>query len=505
MPAPVLDYPEWKAPAADGELIIWPEPADLLAQTRDNHRRLSSASDVLIGGVPLPELRRRMRTWIGHTDDARPLIATGHQTELYHPGVWVKDALTNAAARPIDAQAYHFAVDTDSPKHLNVRWPGRSEPITDDPALASAEWSGLIDAPSPAHVKHLDRELRDGSRSWGFEPAALDVLASLRRLALEPTSLPVALTNATHELDWSLGLRHHALVLSPVWLAEPYLVFLHHVLSHARRFALDYNGALGDYRAAHGVRTPSRPMPNVAVFDEAVEAAFWLDELATGRRARPSVFAAGETFVLQLAGGDEFVFDPSADGWDAAGRLGQWLRTNQVRLSPRALTLTTFFRLLLADNFVHGIGGGRYDQVTDRLIAKHFGIEPPAFAVTTATLYLPQALGRSRACLPCVAQEGHRLRHSLVGERRKRELVAAIDAAPRHSQERRMKFYDLHRELHTAEASGHPAIRNWEQRLQEAREHAAEDAQLFDRELFYAIQPRERLSAMIERYDAAFG
>jgi hypothetical protein len=323
MPAPALDYPEWKAPAADGDLIIWPDPADFLAQTRDNHRNLSNATDVRIGTVPLPELRRRMRAWIGHVDDAQPLIATGHQSELYHPGVWVKDALTNAAARRLDARAYHFAVDTDSPKHLNLRWPGRAEPITDDPALATAEWSALVDAPSPAHVQHLEGQLGNAARSWGYTPAALDVLASLKRLALEPTSLPVAVTNATHELDWSLGLRHHALVLSPVWLAEPYLVFLHHVLAHARRFATDYNAALGDYRSAHRIRGATRPMPNVSVFDASVEAAFWLDELSTGRRARPSVFDAGDgAFVLKLTGGDEFVFDPAADAWDAGGGSG---------------------------------------------------------------------------------------------------------------------------------------------------------------------------------------
>ena len=41
-------------------------------------------------------------------------------------------------------------------------------------------------------------------------------------------------------------------------------------------------------------------------------------------------------------------------------------------------------RLLVADNFVHGIGGGKYDQVTDRLIAAHWGIRPPALEADTA-------------------------------------------------------------------------------------------------------------------------
>ena len=126
--------------------------------------------------------------------------------------------------------------------------------------------------------------------------------------------------------------------------------------------------------------------------------------------------------MLTAPGGEEFDFDPNADAHDAAMRLSRWLRQNQLRLSPRALTLTLFLRLLVVDQFVHGIGGGQYDQVTDRIIADHFKLPPPKFSVATGTMYLPQAVGRSRACVTCVIQEGHRLKHSLLGER-KRELV----------------------------------------------------------------------------------
>src|SRR3989442_2128465 len=58
-------------------------------------------------------------------------------------------------------------------------------------------------------------------------------------------------------------------------------------------------------------------------------------------------------------------------------------------IRPRALTLTAFTRLCLADLFVHGVGGGRYDRVTDAVIREYFGLEPPAYAVTTATMHLP--------------------------------------------------------------------------------------------------------------------
>src|SRR5829696_8701672 len=239
MPSPAQTYPDWKAPAEDGQLLIWPEPGEMLARTRENQRALSSADNVRLQGIPLPELRRRQRAWIGHADDAAPIVASGHQTELYHPGVWVKDVLAQQLAARSGGQAYHFAVETDSPKHLNVRWPRYSEPLTDDPAVTTAQWSGLLDAPTPQHIAKLDADLREASQSWRFQPVLGEFYASMRRLSLEQPNLANALTNATHELDWKLGLRHHAMVTSPLWTSEPYLVFVHHLLARARQLGND--------------------------------------------------------------------------------------------------------------------------------------------------------------------------------------------------------------------------------------------------------------------------
>jgi hypothetical protein len=328
------------------------------------------------------------------------------------------------------------------------------------------------------------------------------VFVALRRLLLESNNLSNALTNATHDLDWSLGLRNHALTVAPIWQSEPFLLFVYHVMSRADRFAADYNAALRDFRAAHGMTTTTRPMPDLFVSPESVEAPFWLDDLAAAKRSRPTVFRAGDAWVLQLLGGDEFVFEPHADGWDAATKLARWLTSTAHRIAPRALTLTTFFRLFLADQFVHGIGGGRYDQVTDSLIARHLAIEPPKFSVTTATMFFPDAVGRERVCVPCVLHEGHRLRHAVLGPR-KLELVKQIDALPRRSPQRALAFATLHEELDSA-AKSHPTIARWQERLEATQWREKQEQMYFDRELFYAMQSKERLEQMIARYRAVF-
>jgi hypothetical protein len=497
-------YADWKAPAGDGEHLIWPAPSRLLQDTVANGKLLSSAHSARVQNVPLPELRQRLRNWLGHRDDACPLIATGHQTELYHPGVWVKNALIHLVAEQLGGQAYHVAIDTDEPKHLSLRWPGGTpQPLTDSPTAVS--WSGLLDAPSPAHLTSLERSVENAAVGWDFEPVVGRFLGSLKRLSLEDElKLAPAITNALHALDWDLGLRHHALVFSPTTWSEPYLVFAHHILARAGAFAADYNAALASYRKANKIKTPGRPMPDLNASDDECEVPFWLDVLSSGERFRASVVRMGDRWALRSprsSDDDIFLFDPSADGWDAAGKLLAWLRRSNVRLSPRALTLTMLLRLLVADQFIHGIGGGRYDQVTDELISRHFTLEPPRFAVTTATLYFPGAAGQTRACMACVMQEGHRLKHRLLGDE-KRQLVEAIAAAPRRSSERSSLFFEMHGKLKAAAASKPPELLRWERSREEAEAREQEERVIFDRELFYAMQPKERLAMMIDRYRA---
>jgi hypothetical protein len=43
----------------------------------------------------------------------------------------------------------------------------------------------------------------------------------------------------------------------------------------------------------------------------------------------------------------------------------------------------------VSDLFFHGIGGAKYDQLTDAIIQSFFGLTPPAFMTLTATAKLP--------------------------------------------------------------------------------------------------------------------
>jgi len=76
---------------------------------------------------------------------------------------------------------------------------------------------------------------------------------------------------------------------------------------------------------------------------------------------------------------------------DFSSTVRAWLELEGrgLKVRSRALTTTLYSRLLLGDLFIHGIGGAKYDELTDELIRLFYGLEPPAFLVLTATLFLP--------------------------------------------------------------------------------------------------------------------
>ncbi|MFT3787141.1 MAG: hypothetical protein QM770_13395 [Tepidisphaeraceae bacterium] len=493
-------YEDWKAPKSDGATLIWPEPQTMLDEARSTRELLARADAPAVQGTSLLEHRRAMRAFIGHADDS-PLIMTGHQAELHHPGVWAKNALIDAAARSVGGKAFHLAVDTDSPKHLELRWPGYAAPITDDADVTTAEWTGQLVSPSPAHADELIRAARGASQSLGAEPMLVEYLNDLRAASFvgESWPLPNAMTAAMHRLDWSIGLDYAAVTLSPMLISPTWLAFAHHLLANAASFGKAYNTGLAEYRTEQNITGHSRPMPDLVFTAHSIEAPFWLDEVRTGMRHRTTVeLRDGKCYLHKPYEDDALELDPAIDAGEAVHRLQRFLAQHELRLAPRALTLTLFMRLFVADLFVHGIGGGRYDQITDRLIRDHFGLVPPPFAVTTATLYLPRAEGRQRACVPCVVQEGHRLKHSLLGDEKKL-ILRAIESAPRGSRQRLDLFFDMHRKLRTALGMT-SVLQDWQSKLDQTKRDADEDAIVFNRELFYAVQPRERLTGLIERY-----
>src|SRR5262249_52760991 len=147
--------------------------------------------------------------------------------------------------------------------------------------------------------------------------------------------------------------------------ADPFAWFAGHLLAHLEEFHADYNDIVRDYRRRHGIRSPHHPVPDLAKEGSWLEMPFWA--WRSGERRRRRLLARRIASGWQLRAGD----DPwPALPWQPARPetlVAAWrtLEPRGFKVRFRALTTTLYARLLLGDLFIHGIGGAKYDELTD--------------------------------------------------------------------------------------------------------------------------------------------
>ena len=389
------DVDRLAAPRESGAVLIWPSADTLAGLAEENRRRRAGWTIRWPGGVA-PAI------------EGPPAIATGHQPELIHPGVWIKHVMAGRLTARLGGTATFVVVDSDLidgvgwavPQRVNDRWTVRRgaafaarglsfeqvPPRTDAQWrdwLAAAEWGG-------GNSDDASGWARFCSAFVAVDPAGGDGHSELS-------------TGMDYVTRWSAGVRA---VDRAVGVETPPFVrvseifggpgrpmradaaaFVAQVLLGAGEFAKTYNQALADYRARRGMVGNQHPVPDLAVTTTRVELPFW---------AVRGVEPRGRLIMEPTAGSDIHLYsgerrfatlDTAALQRDPATALAAALGENLLR--PRALALTMFLRLLACDLFIHGIGGAKYDQISDAIIRDYFRVVPPPFACVTATALLP--------------------------------------------------------------------------------------------------------------------
>lgn len=397
-----------QAPTEDrGELVVPPlsAVATLLAE---NQSRLRT-SDAILAGVRLLELSRQARTELlvaaHHYSSAyrdvppptaeAPVILAGHQPQMFHVGVWCKNFLLARIAREHRATAINLIVDNDTLKSASLLVPGGS---VAHPQVQAVEYDAAAEA-----VPFEERQIVDRSRWQTFaeraaaflQPlVAAPMLADFWPLVMarsrETNNLGACLAQARHQWEGRLGQNTLELPQSVVCELPAFCRFVSHMLREAASFRETHNAALANYRRENRVRSTRHPVPDLARDGEWLETPFWIWQAGDPRRRRLFVRRAADMWQLTDRGAVEFSLpaDSRTGGGPAVEELAA-LAGRGVKLRTRALMTTLWSRLALCDMFVHGIGGAKYDQLTDELLRRFFGVEPLRFLVATATLRLP--------------------------------------------------------------------------------------------------------------------
>jgi hypothetical protein len=426
-----------------------------------------------LSGVLPPQPGSTIRIW------------TGHQAEFWHPGIMAKYLAAAAIADRVRAAGGRasvtwLVVDQDANEPWKVAYPAEVEgklvkwvwnlPFAGGVTASAATFSS--DTPAcalPALTPGVPPKAALQSAAEGLEA----IRAALTRHQREP--------NAAREVTKAL-----CDLLEP-WCRPDDIVFASD-LSRSREFGTIVNGMRADpvgcvqaYNAAV-VQLPSAHVRPMQVQGDRVELPLWRIPTEPGR--------------------------PRRAVWS-----GELADLKNQELAPRALTMTAIVRLSLCDLFIHGTGGGIYDQITERWLSSwgKCGRLAPT-AVVTATRHLPFSQKvRTPEEIARAQWRAHAARHSpgvlgdAKGEARRRELVGAVKSARARGVPPRREFEALHQFL-AGERNQHAAKL---QQLEHAAAVALEDSDIarvvYERAWPFPLYPRAVLDDLAREVNAAVG
>lgn len=533
--AEYLAYRPLRAPQEDRSSFLYPPPTLISAVVHRNFRDKSEAA----AAASLPfsekwfrgargEFVRAAMHWTSSYTDAGwaaqlgeqaasgciPLLLAGHQTEMFHPGVWFKNAVLSATARAVGGLGIHILIDGDSPKTTAVRVPigvdGRHAVLS------------LFPDRSESGLPYEEQFVRDWECFQSFGDRVHEALAPLvptsmirdywtvvRRLAAENRHLPWSLAQARHLLERAWGWRTLEVPQSVVCDLPGFAAFAAFLWSRAEDFSGVHNRVLAEYRRIHRIRTDARPMPDLKRRDDWWEVPFWVWSADAPKRRRLYVQRAGR--CVRISDGVASLGCLREDDWDGAAAWWGDLRRRGTKIRGRAIVTTMWARMVLGDWFIHGIGGAKYDQVTDAVMYEFCGFRPPEFGIASATVRLPvaadQVLSGPRADPRQLRRRGREMLYhperfivwaSLSnGERNRAEAWLAkkrrwveTPKTPNNAAERHRAITEANRELGEFLSRERERL---EQELEEAEDRTRDAAILSSREFAFCLYPESYL------------
>lgn len=451
----MTEFAKYKAPRTD-EAVLCEPPASTWARVASTNARLSntktnshstnnrsqsskslSTREILWSGIPLDDIRtwtrcdairfshcntnscsdlnsERQAEYQSERQECSKLwYVSGHQPELFHPGVWFKNFVLYEAAQEQNAVSLNVVIDHDAASPVSVAVPTKNDDGTIGSKTVALEgWAGLeIQSESPIDMNvPWELTIDRGTLNWQkFQDDVSELLAPLQiRKPLIQKMVPIiresiasgapigkAIAIARHQIERDCGVHNYEVLFSQLAKGRGFAAFVYEILSSIESFRAIYHRSRNDYRMHHQIKNDSQPIPPLAEQSKDgvvwTEAPFWVYSTKSRTRRALWIRHANHQIILSDLHEWESQIDCDTD-FEAITAWWQSLILSQIAIRPRALTSTLFMRLAISDLFVHGIGGGKYDQITDLIIERWCGIAAPTFAVATATLFLPLEL-----------------------------------------------------------------------------------------------------------------
>jgi len=408
-------YRRLRAPRNDGELLLAPSGPECLSLPKKN-RALLATYDFNLDGNSIQSLRTSARrhllasarrytseycSTLASTTDDQLILMSGHQPTLFHPGVWAKNFATYRLAKRVGGIAIHVIIDNDTMREHFIRIPTGSVTSPETTAEPFDQFSDPIpfenrQVEDLSLLESFPTRVRNHITSFVARPLVGVIWKDVMSAVRNGKPLGHAFAQARHQLEQSWGLQTLEVPLSLLCESTVFRQFAAHLLLRGMEVRHAYNQRLAEYRRVHRLRSPAQPLPDLRIDGEWCETPFWFWTANTLQRRALWCRRQGDDVQIGDADSLCWTLSNAARSPEAAIEQLEVLCEANLRLRPRALTNTMFLRLFLCDCFVHGIGGAKYDQITELLIHDLFGIDPPELISLSQTTLLPAATNLAR-------------------------------------------------------------------------------------------------------------
>jgi len=336
------------------------------------------------------------------------IIQTGHQPVFFHPGIWIKNIFLNQLLKsPLldKSLGLNIILDNDICKDLNLSLPALSLngnltveeisflPSTFTPNLPFEEY------PCPSlevitkftrgvirRLKPLELENKDIINNFKNFSRCLENSSRFCSQNYKKANLGEFLGLARHFYEKEIDPAYLEIPFSQICDRDEFLSFFLEIIKNIKSFSEIYNKKLDEYRKLFKIRNRAHPSPNLMIKENLTEIPFWIWKEGDERTKIFILKEEEKNYLYNASYGKIFLIEK--DGLKSLFSLKTILKQRGLKIRPKALLLTLFNRLFISDLFIHGLGGAKYDLVTDEIIREFFKVEPPHFLVVSCTLYL---------------------------------------------------------------------------------------------------------------------
>ena len=406
--SPALEYRRLRAPQRDGEVLLEPALAECLSLPLKN-RSFAEAWDSDFFGKSIVAMRRDARRELlqfatthtsqyadceGVNHDDALIVMGGHQPRLFHPGVWAKNFAMSRIAEKTNGVAVQVIIDNDLMRDHSLRTPTGS---LDSPSVA-VEPFDQFQEPLPFEARHVqDRSTletfaaRLSKRVHPLikQPLVEEIWPTVVETVGSGSPLGLAFARGRHQLERKWGANTIEVPLSRLCETECFRRFFVFLLRDGQHLHSAYNARLHEYRTVNRLRSDAQPLPHLKINGDWLEAPFWIwtDDHPT---RKPFWFRpTGPDIEISDGARSWTLTDSVRNPESTMDQLASNPQLQSIRIRPRALTNTMFLRLIMSDVFIHGIGGAKYDQITDLLIQDLINLQPAPFVTLSQTTWLP--------------------------------------------------------------------------------------------------------------------